>query len=555
MAGPLAFTDEVKLDFGLPWPRYGRRDWTGWSDDEVRAELSRKLVYEQNARVDPIQFGWTLEGWREVMDEWAKYDVHAIFGGNRSSKSVCCSRICVFLLMAVPECRLRCYQVNDEKSITEQQQFVWEALPERYKHLSKRKSETHSIVFSQKNGFTGNKLIIPPLPGYRRGSEMLFGTYQQYRNDPQVVEGWWAHGVWCDEEVPVKMYERLLTRLFDAHGRMLLSFTTVQGWSPLVADILGKTKTLKKRHSNLLNREIPVAQESLSRRGTRVYYFWTEDNPFIPDDVTEKMRGRPKDEILAIMHGIPTRSMASPFRKFEEPVHVIAHEKLPWLAKRPESGEPPDYTTYHSIDPAGSKPWFMLWGRVDAAGNLFIHREWPDEAVGMWAEPGDQSESKPGPAQKPLGWSTGDYVAMMRTSEEGEEVFERIIDPRLSVAETPTREGATSILSELEAALDEAKDACPRVVCSPGLPIEHGNQLINDRLAYDETKPISALNAPKLYISDRCQNLIWAFKNHTGRGGKDEATKDPLDCLRYLLETGADYVARTGAAPRNTFSY
>ena len=147
--------------------------------------------------------------------------------------------------------------------------------------MSGKKSGTFSTTYSQRNGFVGDKLILPPQEGCSRGSELIFGNYQQYRNDPQVVEGWWAHGVWCDEECPQKMFERLLTRVFDVRGRLILSFTTIQGWSALVADVLGKTKTLKRRYSQLLNREIPVAQESLTRKSTRIYYFWTEDNPFM----------------------------------------------------------------------------------------------------------------------------------------------------------------------------------------------------------------------------------------------------------------------------------
>jgi hypothetical protein len=43
---------------------------------------------------------------------------------------------------------------------------------------------------------------------------------------------------------------------------------------------------------------------------------------------------------------------------------------------------------------------------------------------------------------------------------------------------------------------------------------ENGLQLINGLLSYDEKRPISAMNGPKLYISDRCQNLA-PFKRVT----------------------------------------
>ena len=74
------------------------------------------------------------------------------------------------------------------------------------------------------------------------------------------------------------------------------------------------------------------------------------------------------------------------------------------------------------------------------------------------------------------------------------------------------------------------------------MEIENGLQLINGLLSYDEKKPLSALNAPKLYISERCQNLIYSMQEYTAKGGKDEATKDPIDCLRYLCVSACEFI-------------
>lgn len=441
------------------------------------------------------------------------------------------------LLQTIPEARIRLYHVNDEKSISEQQQIIWEALPERYKTLSKRKGIYHSIVFSQKTGFTGNKLILPPQPGYTRGSEMTFGTYEQYRNNPQVVEGWWAHAIWGDEEMPQKMYERLLTRLYDTRGRLVLSFTTVQGWSPLVADILGRTKTLRKRYSTLLKREIPVAQESLSRASTRIYYFWTQDNPFIPSDAVDALKGRPQEEILAIAHGIPSRPALGKFPRFDELVHVLPHEKLPWLLPVKDGFPIPEFTRYCVIDPSGSKPWAIGWFAVSANDCVYLYRESPDISFGTWAEPSATLEGKPGPAAKPNGFGINDYVELLKHEETGEEIFERIIDPRLGAALTQSKEGATSIITELE-------EAGIHVIAAPGLMIDHGLQLINNRLAYDAAQPVSALNTPHFFISDRCEQTLYAFKNYTAQGGPTEACKDWIDLPRYLFEHGADFISK-----------
>lgn len=536
----MTYTADILPDFGLPWPRYEKRDaeyYAKLTDEEVDEELKFKTTIESNAVVDPMAFGWTLENWREVNENWQQYTTHCIFGGNRSSKSSFCAKLMVHLLMVIPEARIRVYHVNDEKSIAEQQQIIWEALPERYKTISKRKGINHSIVFSQKTGFTGNKLILPPQPGYVRGAEMIFGTYEQYKNNPQVVEGWWAHVVWGDEEMPAKMYERLLTRLYDARGRLVLSFTTIQGWSPLVSDILGRTRTLRKRKSSLLGRDIPVAQESISRAATRIYYFWTQDNPFIPSDAIDALIGRPVEEILSIAHGIPTKPAIGKFPTFDETIHVIPHEQLPWLLPVKEGFAPLEFTYYNVIDPSGSKPWAIGWFAIGANDVIYLYKESPDISNGTWAEPSATLEGKAGPAARPNGWGIRQYVEHLKHEEEGVTIFERIIDPRLGAALTQAKEGATSIISELE---EEGITTTP----APGLMIDHGLQLINDKLSYLTTEPISSLNTPHFFISDRCEQTIYAFKNYTGQGGSAEACKDFIDLVRYLLEAGALHVSK-----------
>jgi phage terminase large subunit-like protein len=582
MAGVIASTADFCPDFGIPWDREFDARLESLADDEVQAllafkvwfegtagitremldaelaklspncrPLSMRFIADKNAQTDPIDWGWTLESWREVCEEFPNYTTHCIFGGNRAGKSSFAARLIVWCALHIPEFRCRCYQVNEDKSISEQQSFIWEALPQRFKNLGRRKGQTHTIQYTQANGFTGGKLIIPPLPGYKRGGEILFGNYQQYKNDPQVVEGWWAHLIWCDEETPQKMYERLLTRLGDARGRLIMTFTTIQGWSPLVAEILGKTRTLRRRKSDMLGgKEIPVAQESLSRNSTRIYYFWTQDNPFIPPEfIYDLMKGRPADEIKAVAHGIPSKSATTPFPKFDESVHVLPAAKMPWLLEVPEGRREPEFTRYHVIDPSGSKPWFMIWAAVDSRERIYVYREWPDESYGAWAEPGNTVEGKKGPAQKPNGFGIADYVEQFAYVEGQDEIFERVIDPRLGAATTQTKDGSVSIISELD-------DAGITTIQAPGLQIEHGVQLINDRLGYDQNADVSSLNSPKLFISDACVNLIYALKEWTGKGGKDEATKDPIDCLRYLLENGADFVSKTDSQPfRNKPSY
>ena len=535
----MIFSDTVRPDFGIPWPRFERKDYATLPEGELVKDFEIKAKIESLAREDPIKFGWILETWSEVCENWCKYGTHVVLGGNRSSKSVLGSRIVVDLLEKIPEARIRAYQVNEEKSIEEQQAYVWDTLPDKYKNLEKRRSSTHSIQYSQQNGFVGGKLILPPQEGYRRGSELIFSSYQAYRNDPQTCEGFWCHVAWCDEEVPQKMFERLLTRLYDARGRMLLTFTTIEGWSALISDILGRTKILRRERADLdpIHRMLAVAEESVTRKSTRVYHFWTQNNPFIPSETVKNLEGRPEAEVLAVAFGIPTRSATTKFPKFSEAVHVIKNEALPWK-KAENAGEgAPEITYYQVIDPGGSKMWFCIWAGIDQYDNIYIFKEFPD---GIWGEPSEKAEGSAGPAQKGLGWGISDYIEMFSETEQGFEVFERVIDPRMGASERAAKDGSTNLITELE-------DSGLILQPAPGQRIDHGEGLINDRLSYDETHPVDAVNHPRLYITENCLNVIEAIKNYTGCS-REEVWKDPIDCVRYLLENGADFVSKSGIA-------
>jgi hypothetical protein len=80
-----------------------------------------------------------------------------------------------------------------------------------------------------------------------------------------------------------------------------------------------------------------------------------------------------------------------------------------------------------------------------------------------------------------------------------------------------------------------------------GLRLEEGVNIINDWFSYDQNQPISVVNQPKLYISEDCINTIWCIREWTGLDGEKGASKDPVDCMRYLA------VMQPGFADDKTF--
>ena len=95
------------------------------------------------------------------------------------------------------------------------------------------------------------------------------------------------------------LFETLIFRISDYRGRIMLSFTTLQGWTSLIHDINAGAETHKKRYSRLMDEYLPYEQISKNRSRCKIWYFWTQDNPFIPPDMLDDLATRPKTEQLA----------------------------------------------------------------------------------------------------------------------------------------------------------------------------------------------------------------------------------------------------------------
>lgn len=448
---------------------------------------------------------------------------------HNSGKTSFGARLAVWAGATIPESEVYCWHVSEKRSIDDQQRFIYDALPLAVKSLPTKKGIHHSMQYSQKNGFTDSICILPPQKGFQRGGSINFFNYAQFQQNDQIIEGMRAHFVWADEKIPLALMDTLKYRLFTYHGRMLITYTVIDGWNDTIEKILAKTKTLEKRRSDRLKMDLPVMQESLSMASTCIYYAWTEDNPFTDIKEFWKLNATEnKTTILARAYGIPTKSIAGAFPSFNRDVNVIEHDKLPFI-------KDPKYkvTRYMGIDPAGKKNWFMLWVAIDAGGTWWVYREWPD--YDDWALPSSNAEGKPGPAQKGAGKGIKDYVELIRAAEEGESIYERLIDPRLGAAEKQSQEGAVTIISDLD-------DNDFTVIAAPGVDIENGLQLINNLLAWDDSKPRDSLNTPHFFVSDRCDNFIYAMCEYTGKGGVTEATKDPIDIARYIAVSNASFL-------------
>lgn len=325
-------------------------------------------------------------------------------------------------------------------------------------------------------------------------------------------------------------------------------------------------------------------------RATAVFFLHSFDNPFgNPAELLNLYANEPADGKRMRFYGLATKAVTSKFPKFNRAVHAIPADQVPRRG-----------TIFYVMDPCSGRNWFMIWARVvdmPRGKTYFVYREWPSPGryipgvgdLGDWAVPGDKHDGEQGPAQRSLGWGLARYKGeILRLegradweleqdktgepfrfdeddepehqdprprkrnlgwNEEGEDVYERIMDSRYGALPSQNREGSTTLLEEM------AKIGMEFVPASGGAYADeekvHWIALVNNLLDYDEPEhegdAIDPLRAPRLYISEECKNLLFALQNWTGEDGKTGACKDPIDVLKYLILADADDYSRPAA--------
>lgn len=321
---------------------------------------------------------------------------------------------------------------------------------------------------------------------------------------------------------------------------------------------------------------VPERGETYSRAG--VFFFHSFDNPFgNPGELFGLYSGDTEAGQKMRFYGLATKAVAGKFPKFG-PAHIVKARDIPTAGTR-----------FQIVDPCSGRNFAMAWVLVDVGplGKRFwFYREWPCPGkyvpgvgdMGAWAEPGDKLDGERGPAQASLGWgllrvaqeilrlegkkdwesyqgqprpsarvpyrASGEDPDLQpdplmprrggRVAPTGfEEVYERIMDSRFGNAPTPTKEGLTTLIEQFREQVD-----LEFVPASGSQTTEDGQNwihLINDLLDYDENQPIGPLNAPQMFFSEECANLIFAMQNWTGEDGKDGACKDFVDLVKYAV--------------------
>jgi hypothetical protein len=536
-----------------------------------RVNRERKVRLE---RQEPLYYGYELPHWKDTRRLLAEKDELYCLGGNGSAKTEFGAKIAVETLLSAPGRHVLCVTRNVDLSKANQQAGVWKYLPEeiRLQNENKARSSKVKIGYSQANGFTEQTLVVvlakwKKSDVYVRGSQMWFKTVEQFQRDKTSFEGPEYDLVWIDEPAPMALVETLKYRAGKRGGKMLFTFTAIEGYDSVCKSALDGsriTKTLPADFDWGLQTGVALKESGresaaelvipeLSARevlvegcppghmpyivqpldaNKAVICFWMHWNPFLPNlgKLMTKARGRPKAEIRCRLFGWAEKMSGSWFPGFTTSVHVV-----------PEARVPKEGTDYMVDDPGSAKSHFLLWLRVDRMGRKWVFDESPQGAFeGEWVTPdGEAGDGQRLYAHRGVEWYQ-DYIRAIEARHNAEagrpadyEEPTRYGDPRFFATEAATAKGSTSLL-DMHLMTDH-----PMVFLMPGIKrsAREDIQIINDWLDYDREQPLSVLNEPKLFISDRCQNLIRAMVNLTIDAKSEDPNWDPIDCLRYVAVT------------------
>jgi hypothetical protein len=518
-------------------------------DDRKNLELflveRDKLV--RNEQEDPYRHGVYLDDWKEADQVLSEYDELLISGGNRGSKTEYGGRKVNEVMISGSKKNVLCLSEHSRTSLQIQQPRVWKYFPKEYKVSKKTKSTF--ISYGQKNGFSDGTYILP------NGSQCWFFNYTQ---DLKIMEGQEYDFIWCDERVPLSWVETLRFRLISRKGKMLLTFTPVDGVNNTYRDYVTTGTVEEWREAKWFkDKQVPALdfaprpgvtpyKMQCARPSSKALFWFTEKNPYTNfERALKAVEGAPKSQVLIRLYGWASEMSGRAFPKFSPTMHVVKKDEVPSMG-----------TNYFSCDPAPSRNWFMLWGRVVQSGEIYIYRESPDARVfGDWAEPGEKPDGKMGPAQKTgAGLGVASIRQEVRDVEEsnGEKIFERVIDPRAGGSALITREGGQTLIDLLNE--PDSRHEGWDIIPAPGVPLQQRIGIINDLLDFNND-PSKPLKRPKLFISEECENLIFALTEWTGLDGEKGATKDPVDALGYLLSRAPVFVNHTTFKPTQVRGY
>jgi len=521
-----------------------------------------------------------------------------ILGGNRSGKSEYAAKRTMLMLTHKLNARAWVFHTSQQMSVEYQQPLIHKYFPPEFRNTKAVMTATTYVAYKFKTGFSENSFTLPNRSwcSFRNYGQDIAtiegGEVDWIWNDENAPPEWVAtqtlrlatrEGCGVVTFTPVQGYTGIVKEFMDGakpvrEKRAWLCPVDGGEWA---LDEAMKCDTLEEILAETAEREGQIASrrkwETVPRimrcanERKAVVFFHPSDNPFgNPREVADIVKGQPRWFVKERFYGLGNKLITTKFARFDEKVHVIDPAQVPAAG-----------TNYQIVDPCSGRNWFMLYLRCCPEG-VYCWQEWPGDYEipmignpGPWAEPSGkagQFDGRKGSAQKSFGFGLAAYkreiarlegwldekgselwnsappggmseTAWIRSWDENgparHRIFERYIDSRFANVKTFAGDETTTLLEELN---DWGLTFLPTAAGERRDSINEGCEMINDALYFNSAAPLSYLNRPRLYISRACANLIFAMETWTGEDGKNGATKDPVDTLRYAFLKKLDWI-------------
>lgn len=271
-------------------------------------------------------------------------------GGNRSSKSFTCGRMCFAKYLrdvAKPGDLFWVIGQNLDRSVGVQQKEIWDALPS---------TMFGGRTWEPKNGFGGNRTVLV------RSRHGGFSTveFRSADQDADTFEGAKLRGVWADERLPEAIYNRLLPRLIDLDGFLLYSDIPEQWW------------------------QIERLKHAKPEAGVyyRVFTMWDNEANLPKGAIEQAAAGMTREEQqmrIAGEHGIMEGLVYKQYRDFYD-----NDAKIPGHLVRPfPRGVPDEWPKWRLIDYGASAPTACLWVTIAPNEHVYCYREYYEAGLSV----------------------------------------------------------------------------------------------------------------------------------------------------------------------------
>ena len=232
---------------------------------EVESAIDLSFMTASPKQVDLAESFWNR-----------KYNVLAWVGANRSGKSWGAGRLCMARWIrdrGYPGARVWCVSQNWKKSVEACQRELWEALPQ----------SNFSKPWSEEYGFGDHAVVTyavkDPRPGMKKKAGKVTIQFMNEEQNYQVFESSKCDVIWWDEASKESLFGRLLMRLIDRRGQLLISTLPQEIWLKMRIEESGNIRykhtsfTTYDNEENLPNGAIDELSAGLSPEERRMRVF------------------------------------------------------------------------------------------------------------------------------------------------------------------------------------------------------------------------------------------------------------------------------------------